>query len=152
MPAAGYISLTQLIQWSHMYSAVYILMRAIFSSTPQWRYRTALKSDIGFNEKRRPIRGWHLSKYIFEADTMLYLICCLVLIKTLFTRDYPLGSGVIRTHAPEEIGALNQRLPPLGDATLLSSTNRISYFISQTGASYDFVLFERSVVQRLKRD
>ena len=29
------------------------------------------------------------------------------------------GSGGIRTHAPEETGALNQRLRPLGHATLL---------------------------------
>ena len=28
------------------------------------------------------------------------------------------GSGGIRTHAPEETGALNQRLRPLGHATL----------------------------------
>ena len=30
------------------------------------------------------------------------------------------GSGGIRTHAPEETGALNQRLRPLGHATLVS--------------------------------
>ena len=29
------------------------------------------------------------------------------------------GSGGIRTHAPEETGALNQRLRPLGHATLM---------------------------------
>ena len=28
------------------------------------------------------------------------------------------GSGGIRTHAPEETGALNQRLGPLGHATV----------------------------------
>ncbi len=28
------------------------------------------------------------------------------------------GSGGIRTHAPEETGALNQRLRPLGHATV----------------------------------
>lgn len=31
------------------------------------------------------------------------------------------GSGGIRTHAPEETGALNQRLRPLGHATFLDS-------------------------------
>ena len=31
------------------------------------------------------------------------------------------GSGGIRTHAPEETGALNQRLRPLGHATFLLS-------------------------------
>ena len=31
------------------------------------------------------------------------------------------GSGGIRTHASEETGALNQRLRPLGHATLLSN-------------------------------
>ena len=29
-----------------------------------------------------------------------------------------IGSGGIRTHAPEETGALNQRLRPLGHATI----------------------------------
>ena len=29
------------------------------------------------------------------------------------------GSGGIRTHAPEETGALNQRLRPLGHATFI---------------------------------
>ena len=33
---------------------------------------------------------------------------------------YVYGSGGIRTHAPEETGALNQRLRPLGHATLLT--------------------------------
>ena len=32
-----------------------------------------------------------------------------------------LGSGGIRTHASEETGALNQRLRPLGHATLLDT-------------------------------
>ena len=32
------------------------------------------------------------------------------------------GSGGIRTHAPEETGALNQRLRPLGHATFLNSS------------------------------
>ena len=38
------------------------------------------------------------------------------------------GSGGIRTHAPEETGALNQRLRPLGHATslLLEETQEIS--------------------------
>ncbi|KAG8231221.1 hypothetical protein J437_LFUL005895 [Ladona fulva] len=31
-----------------------------------------------------------------------------------------IGSGGIRTHAPEETGALNQRLRPLGHATSYS--------------------------------
>ena len=36
------------------------------------------------------------------------------------------GSGGIRTHASEETGALNQRLRPLGHATLLEvSTENI---------------------------
>ena len=34
------------------------------------------------------------------------------------------GSGGIRTHAPEETGALNQRLRPLGHATLLFEHKR----------------------------
>ena len=44
---------------------------------------------------------------------------------TYFFENIPLlsvkrfGSGGIRTHAPEETGALNQRLRPLGHATLL---------------------------------
>jgi hypothetical protein len=38
------------------------------------------------------------------------------LLKTKTKHD---GSGGIRTHAPEETGALNQRLRPLGHATLV---------------------------------
>ena len=37
-----------------------------------------------------------------------------------------IGSGGIRTHAPEETGALNQRLRPLGHAT-----GRSAAFLSQ---------------------
>ena len=33
-------------------------------------------------------------------------------------KEKSLGSGGIRTHASEETGALNQRLRPLGHATL----------------------------------
>ena len=32
-------------------------------------------------------------------------------------KNVPVGSDGIRTHAPEETGALNQRLGPLGHAT-----------------------------------
>ena len=38
------------------------------------------------------------------------------------------GSGGIRTHAPEETGALNQRLRPLGHATFLSMRHPRSEF------------------------
>ena len=37
------------------------------------------------------------------------------------------GSGGIRTHASEETGALNQRLRPLGHATVLQTIGRIEY-------------------------
>ncbi len=40
-------------------------------------------------------------------------ICC-----SVFIWGKGFGSGGIRTHAPEETGALNQRLRPLGHATL----------------------------------
>lgn len=38
--------------------------------------------------------------------------------KKLSYKKYPPGSGGIRTHASEETGALNQRLRPLGHATV----------------------------------
>ena len=38
------------------------------------------------------------------------------------------GSGGIRTHAPEETGALNQRLRPLGHATFLAKTDFFCIF------------------------
>ncbi len=41
------------------------------------------------------------------------------------------GSGGIRTHAPEETGALNQRLRPLGHATLVLNKINKMCFISQ---------------------
>ena len=37
------------------------------------------------------------------------------------------GSGGIRTHAPEETGALNQRLRPLGYATVHTLTCYLEY-------------------------
>ena len=37
------------------------------------------------------------------------------------------GSGGIRTHAPEETGALNQRLRPLGHATLMFKLENFVY-------------------------
>ena len=44
-----------------------------------------------------------------------------------------IGSGGIRTHAPEETGALNQRLRPLGHATfwLLILENIISIILAE---------------------
>ena len=47
--------------------------------------------------------------------------------KTRFDGDAEekgLGSGGIRTHAPEETGALNQRLRPLGHATMNAYQSR----------------------------
>ena len=41
------------------------------------------------------------------------------------------GSGGIRTHAPEETGALNQRLRPLGHATLLYE--RVGVIVLESG-------------------
>ena len=41
-----------------------------------------------------------------------------------------LGSGGIRTHAPEETGALNQRLRPLGHATF-SFDHRLQQYKSK---------------------
>ena len=40
------------------------------------------------------------------------------------------GSGGIRTHASEETGALNQRLRPLGHATLIAPA-AIAYNVLQ---------------------
>ena len=40
-----------------------------------------------------------------------------------------IGSGGIRTHALERTGALNQRLRPLGHATLLFAINKFTLFI-----------------------
>ena len=40
------------------------------------------------------------------------------------------GSGGIRTHAPEETGALNQRLRPLGHATFLLCSYNAAIFPS----------------------
>ncbi len=55
-------------------------------------------------------RPWSV---IILASCRLH-ICC-----SLFIWGKGYGSGGIRTHAPEETGALNQRLRPLGHATLL---------------------------------
>ena len=42
-----------------------------------------------------------------------------------------LGSGGIRTHASEETGALNQRLRPLGHATLTVCQGTFDNYISE---------------------
>jgi hypothetical protein len=45
-----------------------------------------------------------------------------IFLTSMFTKVLKsFGSDGIRTHAPEETGALNQRLRPLGHATLLST-------------------------------
>ncbi len=41
------------------------------------------------------------------------------------------GSGGIRTHASEETGALNQRLRPLGHATLLKEYSQIELTVDR---------------------
>ena len=43
------------------------------------------------------------------------------------TKKNTIGSGGIRTHASEETGALNQRLRPLGHATLLALTLQMAH-------------------------
>ena len=48
---------------------------------------------------------------------------------TYFCTQYKIpGSSGIRTHAPEETGALNQRLRPLGHATFLAKTDFFCIF------------------------
>ena len=57
--------------------------------------------------KKRPLTGIRLS-LLFLRDPRSHL-----------QRQNICGSGGIRTHASEETGALNQRLRPLGHATLM---------------------------------
>ena len=57
------------------------------------------------NHTPRPLSHW-LARY----DVLRFIV---------FAKSWWYGSGGIRTHAPEETGALNQRLRPLGHATLL---------------------------------
>ena len=55
---------------------------------------------------------------------------------------YYFGSGEIRTRASEETGALNQRLRPLGHATLLTTAVK-SLYLFQTFMNDDkYVLLE----------
>ena len=51
--------------------------------------------------------------------TMSLLIILCLKIHCIYDIKKKSGSGGIRTHAPEETGALNQRLRPLGHATLV---------------------------------
>ena len=48
------------------------------------------------------------------------------------------GSGGIRTHAPEETGALNQRLRPLGHATFLVLRKHVTHMLLISYLLQDF--------------
>ena len=61
-------------------------------------------------------------KYFLSTQSIVvyFLFCYAKTIEGLKSvKKIVCGSGGIRTHAPEETGALNQRLRPLGHATLL---------------------------------
>ena len=63
----------------------------------------------------RTLQLWFEQYKIIEKqdqDTVVYILCNEVISKSFC------GSGGIRTHASEETGALNQRLRPLGHATV----------------------------------
>ena len=68
------------------------------------------------------------------------------------------GSGGIRTHAPEETGALNQRLGPLGHATVSHrQTHPVNFFDKIMGKKQiqDIVQVDRfrgAMVARLTPD
>ena len=51
------------------------------------------------------------------------------------------GSGGIRTHAPEETGALNQRLRPLGHATLLDKDGKLKLRDKLNGLGADIFFY-----------
>ena len=61
------------------------------------------------------------------------------------------GSGGIRTHAPEETGALNQRLRPLGHATLIKDAC-LSQFSICVQPIYSAAMFLYGWATFLKRD
>ena len=58
----------------------------------------------------------HAKKTFLSLNTFIKVLQTYILIKN--AKKFS-GSGGIRTHASEETGALNQRLRPLGHATLL---------------------------------
>ena len=61
------------------------------------------------------------------------------------------GSGGIRTHAPEGTGALNQRLRPLGHATLIKDAC-LSQFSICVQPIYSAAMFLYGWATFLKRD
>ena len=65
-------------------------------------------------------RSWRQC-YIIRGGILT--ICAMRISAGGYKAKYDFGSGGIRTHASEETGALNQRLRPLGHATLLSENS-----------------------------
>ena len=55
----------------------------------------------------------------WDSTCFLYHMKCSAVLLNHFVKIKSAGSGGIRTHASEETGALNQRLRPLGHATVL---------------------------------
>lgn len=100
--------ITQIESCLLLVSLVAFLMRRKFLKTPA--------VCTGFSRTRRHPFGVH-----FESRIQVY------------TQDEYrlklLGSGGIRTHASEETGALNQRLRPLGHATLAIGSGRLYFKI-----------------------
>lgn len=64
------------------------------------------------NHTPRPF-GHSLLVLVQQPNTIEHNTHC----KKIGKKKKVVGSGGIRTHAPEETGALNQRLRPLGHAT-----------------------------------
>ena len=64
--------------------------------------------------------SWCARWYVDRSVDVIILDKCMGELKTSIRTIYRAKNGVrsgIRTHAPEETGALNQRLRPLGHAT-----------------------------------
>ena len=68
------------------------------------------------------------SKTRYTADGFAVVDLVLVFtIEKIVKKKKDVDSGGIRTHAPEETGALNQRLRPLGHAILFQKRNSSNF-------------------------
>ena len=78
--------------------------------------RRCVQVAVWFSRRGFESHFWQMAFIVSAFSKWIFKLWCHTL--KLATKTV-LGSGGIRTHASEETGALNQRLRPLGHATLL---------------------------------
>ena len=98
-----------------------------------------------------PLDHWALCDWCQTGCSMYQGKLGVFRVQSTLTCQKACGSGGIRTHAPEETGALNQRLRPLGHATLIKDAC-LSQFSICVQPIYSAAMFLYGWATFLKRD